>query len=335
MYTLGRLNDDTTTGQNDIWYTRDGSTWQKTNEDPPWLGREDHGALVYKDRLWVLSGMDVNWHWNNDVWRSSDLSASGAPTQAQAPAPPALALSAKAAVLMTLGQSGDSVALYAGNADAALPIASMTKLMTALVASEAFGMDDTVAMSEASVSGKGLSGLYKAGDTFSVRAALTAMLVASHNEMANALADKLGRDAFVARMNARAKELGLSHTHFVNPSGLDEDAGDSNASSAGDIAKLLGYIYKNRQDIFAILGSAHYALYDAAGGYRADLATTDKLLASGEVLGGKTGETPKALQNLSFIARVGSALIVGVVVGSGDSAADARSLLEYARNGAL
>jgi len=56
---------------NDVWYTADGVNWKKTDMDPLWLGREDHQALVFKDRIWVYTGMDKDWVWTNDVWYSS------------------------------------------------------------------------------------------------------------------------------------------------------------------------------------------------------------------------------------------------------------------------
>jgi hypothetical protein len=323
MYSLGRLNDDTTTGPNDIWYTRDGAAWYKTADDPPWIGREDHGALLFNDRLWVLGGMDVNWHWQNDAWRSSPLSFMPAASK------PEPALSAKSSLLIELSNNGTQTTLYSHDTDAELPIASMTKLMTALVASETYSQTDTVSLKGA-LAGKGLSGMYVQTDIFFIKDALYALLVASHNEIANALAQKMGTPAFVAAMNERARVLGMTHTRFVNPSGLDESVGESNHSSANDIAILLNYIYKNKTELFGVLSTKDYALKDASGKYITNLKTTDKLLTSGEVLGGKTGETPKALQNLAFVARHGDTVLIGVVVGSGDSAADAHALIEYA-----
>ncbi len=71
IWSVGRLNDNG--GVNDIWYSKNGLSWQKTAFDPPWLGREDHSVLVFKDRIYVFGGMDSNWHWQNDVWVSSNL----------------------------------------------------------------------------------------------------------------------------------------------------------------------------------------------------------------------------------------------------------------------
>jgi len=58
-------------GANDVWYSNDGVNWQKTEKDPLWTGREDVGVVVFKDRIWVVGGMDKNWIWKNDVWYST------------------------------------------------------------------------------------------------------------------------------------------------------------------------------------------------------------------------------------------------------------------------
>jgi Kelch motif len=70
IWSIGRFNDNG--GPNDVWYSADGDKWRKTDTDPLWLGREDHSVLVFNDRIFVFGGMDLNWHWQNDVWVSSN-----------------------------------------------------------------------------------------------------------------------------------------------------------------------------------------------------------------------------------------------------------------------
>jgi len=73
LWILGRLNDAADNfGPNDVWYSADGVTWQKTLIDPPWMGREDHSALVYNGRMHLFGGMDAEGQWRNDVWVSSE-----------------------------------------------------------------------------------------------------------------------------------------------------------------------------------------------------------------------------------------------------------------------
>ena len=71
IWIVGRLNIASQGGgNNDVWFSEDGINWQKTETDPPWPGREDHSAIVFQDRIWVLGGMTSDWRWKNDVWYS-------------------------------------------------------------------------------------------------------------------------------------------------------------------------------------------------------------------------------------------------------------------------
>ncbi len=329
MYLVGRLNDDTTVGPNDLWYTNDGESWHKTAVNPPWLGREDHGALLFADRLWVLGGMDINWRWRNDVWKSSLLSA------VEPSGPPQL--SAQAAVSVLVEQNGETRVLLSQNAERELPIASMSKLMTALVAQDSFALTDMVEVTPAVLAGKGTSGTYASGETFYIKDALRALLVASHNEIASALANKAGADTFVRAMNERAQTLGLKHTHFTNASGLDPSASETpNHGSATDIYKLLRYIYETEPELFSTLATASYELKTGSGAFKTTLKTTNKLLGADAalvVLGGKTGETPRAKQNLALVAQLPTgAVVISVVIGSTNSFSDMRAVLQYAKD---
>ena len=119
-----------------------------------------------------------------------------------------------------------------------LPIASITKLMTALVALERARPDDVVTVSSAGRRGRRVDHQPAAGRADQRRDLLRAALIQSANDAANALAPHVGRGSvqrFVALMNARARELGLTDTHFVNPDGLDAPG---HVSSARDVTKL-------------------------------------------------------------------------------------------------
>jgi len=71
LWIIGRLNDVTNKGVNDVWYSDDGVIWEKTTNDPLWTGREDFGAVIFQDKIWIFGGMDKNWQWTNDIWRST------------------------------------------------------------------------------------------------------------------------------------------------------------------------------------------------------------------------------------------------------------------------
>jgi hypothetical protein len=72
LWVMSRLNIPLYgNGINDVWYSDDGVRWQKTKKDPLWTGREDTGVVVFKDKIWILGGMDKNWKWTNDIWYST------------------------------------------------------------------------------------------------------------------------------------------------------------------------------------------------------------------------------------------------------------------------
>lgn len=137
---------------------------------------------------------------------------------------------------LVVSASGDT--LLQRNADARVPIASITKLMTVLVTLEHAKLDDVVTVG-AQAAEVGESSIFlEAGERLTVRELIEAALIQSANDAAVALAQHVGNGsvpAFVAMMNEKAHELGLTETHFANPDGLDA-AG--HYSSARDVTKL-------------------------------------------------------------------------------------------------
>ena len=120
--------------------------------------------------------------------------------------------------------------------DRELPMASTTKMMTALVTLESADLDDVMTVPPDAAVG-GSTGSLQAGERLTVRELLTALLVASGNDAAVTLAEGVAgsQAAFVRRMNRRAAELGLTETHFANPHGLDAPG---HHSSARDLVAL-------------------------------------------------------------------------------------------------
>lgn len=158
--------------------------------------------------------------------------ALGAASAPAAVRPPAIA--APAAILVE-PQTQDVV--FARRAGARRPIASTTKLMTALLTLERARLSDVLtAAPYAAMPGESLMGL-RAGERLTVADLLRGLLIVSANDAANTLATDIAgsRRAFVALMNRRARELGLRDTHYANPVGLDQPG---NYSSAADLVKL-------------------------------------------------------------------------------------------------
>lgn len=209
----------------------------------------------------------------------------------------------------------DKKALYAqGIFDRIYP-ASLTKIMTAILALEKGNMTDQVTITDEDVTleaGSQLSGLVS-GDTVTMDQLFHALMIYSANDAAMAIARHIGGsvDAFVDMMNEKAKALGMTGTHFVNPHGLHDD---NHYTTAYDIYLMLGYAVKNgtfantmQMDAWTLNATS------AAGTARAiALSSTDQYLSGHEtapqgvtVLGGKTGTTDQAGSCLAILTQNG------------------------------
>ena len=177
------------------------------------------------------------------------------------------------------------------NATRRLPLASLTKIMTALVALESAPLQEVVKIDRRAVVHHS-SYNFRAGEEFLLRDLVTAMLVASANDACEAVAWHIGGDdkRFVARMNERARVLGLKDTHFANPCGFDAPA---HYSTAADLAKLTEQALQ--QPIFAMM--VRTLVRDIAtvdDTRQMSLHSTNELLVDPDVNGVKTGYTSKA-----------------------------------------
>ncbi|MDI9334926.1 MAG: D-alanyl-D-alanine endopeptidase [Cytophagales bacterium] len=152
------------------------------------------------------------------------------------------ALDLKSSVALVVDQDTNEV-LFSKNESAILPIASITKLMTGIVVSEAnLPMDEMLTITQEDVQNASFSRL-KAGTSMTRRDMLHVALMSSENRAAYALGRTYpdGLDAFVRLMNAKAQSLGMTNTHYVEPTGLSSD----NRSTAQDLAKLVAFASKN------------------------------------------------------------------------------------------
>ncbi|MGH3136433.1 MAG: D-alanyl-D-alanine carboxypeptidase family protein [Gaiellaceae bacterium] len=219
----------------------------------------------------------------------------------------------------------DGAVLAQGNARRERAIASITKLMTAIVVIERAGLSDVVRVSPRAA-GVGESTVYlRAGEELTTAALLRAMLIRSANDAAEALALEVGKGStsrFVALMNAKARELGLADTHFENPHGLDARG---HVSSARDTTALVRYAL----GVPFIRDALSRSTVSLPGGRV--FPTTDDLLVSWPAfVGGKTGHTRDAGWAQAAAARAGGITVYGSVLGS-----DTRSSRNDALQGLL
>ena len=194
-----------------------------------------------------------------------------------------------AALYMVELQSGK--VLLQKNATRRLPPASLTKIMTALVALESAHLQDVVKIDRRALVHRS-SLKFQAGEEFLLRDLVTAMLVTSANDACEAIAWHIGGDdkRFVAMMNERASKLGLADTHFVNPCGFDAPG---HYSTAADLAKLTERALQ--QPIFSMMvRTVTRDIASVDGARQVVLRSTNELLLDPDVTGVKTGYTNKA-----------------------------------------
>ncbi|MFQ8926496.1 MAG: D-alanyl-D-alanine carboxypeptidase family protein [Evtepia gabavorous] len=239
-------------------------------------------------------------------------------------------VNAKAVLLMekTTGQ-----VLYEEHAHDPLELASVTKVMTMLLIMEALEegtiTKETMVPVSATAAGMGGSQVYmKEGESFSVHDMLKAIAVASGNDACVAMAEYLAgsESTFVEKMNARAAELGMENTVFVNCTGLPAEG---HHSSAYDIALMSRALIQNHPDIRTYTTIWMDTLRDGTF----QLANTNKLIRFYEgATGLKTGSTDAALYCVSATAEKDGMELIAVVLGSPTSAdrfETAKALLNY------
>lgn len=208
--------------------------------------------------------------------------------------------------------------LFEKNADEALPPASVTKVMTMLLVFEALDagtikLSDMVQASEHAASMGGSQIYLKVGEEMSVDDLLKSLIVASANDAAVALAEYISgsEEAFVAKMNARAAELGMKNTHFENTNGLDDTA-ENHVTSARDIAIMTRELIQH-EEVFNYSTIWMDTIRDGAFG----LTNTNRLIRFYKgATGLKTGSTAKAKFCISATAERDGLSLIAVIMGS-------------------
>ena len=224
-------------------------------------------------------------------------------------------VSAKSAVLM---EAETGKIIYSKNEDEALPPASVTKIMTLLLAAEAldsgsFALSDKVKISSHAASMGGSQVFLEEGEEISVEELIKCAVIASANDAATALAELVSgsESAFVEKMNSRAKELGMTSTNFENVTGLD-DTTQNHVTSAKDIAIM------SRELISHEVILKYSSLWqDSIRNGEFTLTNTNRLVRFYDGCNGlKTGSTDKAGYCISATAKRGDLQLIAVVMGS-------------------
>ena len=235
----------------------------------------------------------------------------------------------------------DEPPLFAKYSSAQLPLASITKIMTSYMALRELGPDYLVTISDEAIATEGIAGGLQAGERLAIKDLITMAMTYSSNDVAMALAEALGKThgaenfaaaiAFAVRlMNDEAHTLGMRHTFFQNPTGLDFAHGPSNFSTAEDWAILLEAT--RVQPLLWDLARDPVPRVVSAGGIAHELINLNPFRSFPHYVGGKTGTTDFAGENLVMLferplGKLEALILFGAPVGARE--AEAKKLLDW------
>ena len=231
----------------------------------------------------------------------------------------AVGTSATSAILM---DADSGRVLYEQNADAKMLIASTTKILTALVAIREGDLNQVVTVKREATLTEGSSMYLKEGEQLTLETLLYGLLLCSGNDAAVAIADAVGgsQAGFVKLMNETARELGMEHSSFANPNGLDDE---DHYSTARDMAKL-ACAAVNNETLMRIASTRTVTI----GGRT--MTNHNKLLSYMDgCIGLKTGYTKAAGRTLVSCAERNGQRLVAVTLQDGNDWADHQALYEY------
>jgi D-alanyl-D-alanine carboxypeptidase (penicillin-binding protein 5/6) len=235
-------------------------------------------------------------------------------------------ISAKSAIIFdtTTGK-----VLYEKDPHEKLPMASLTKIMTAIVAMEYPKKTDNYLVTQSDLVGEDSMGL-TAGETLSLDDLLYGLILHSANDASETLAGNYpgGRSAFIKAMNDKAKSLGIKNTHFTNPSGLEGDG--TQYTTAYDLLVMTQYALFNFPEFDKVVSTFDYTIAQTDTHKEYDLENETNLLTSYPgVEGVKTGYTPEAGLCLVTYLNYKGHKIIGVILGSDDRRGEMIELLDY------
>lgn len=233
-----------------------------------------------------------------------------------------LSVSARSAVLY---QPETSSFLYSKNSDVRMPMASTTKIMTALVALEECDPSEIVQIDERAVGIEGSSAYLKEGEELTMEELLYALLLQSANDAAVAIACHIGGDVpgFALMMNEKAEELGLENTHFTNPHGLDNE---EHYTTAAELAKIAAEALKNES--FRKITSTYKKTFSTEERSRTYVNHNKLLRMYDGCIGVKTGFTKRSGRCLVGAAEKGGLTFVTVTLDAPSDWNDHRAMLD-------
>lgn len=230
--------------------------------------------------------------------------------------------------IQQLRESSNKI-IFEKDSNSPRPIASLTKLMTAVIVLDNpegnYNLSDTVVVDSVADSQDAMKQDVKLGDVMTVESFLEIMLVESSNKSAYTLSELVGEKKFVGLMNQKAKDIGLQNTFFVDPTGLSSQ----DVSTASDLAKLAEYILKNKNYSKIAEISGEKEIYVPGFG---SVVNTDQLLGEiPDIVCSKTGFTTAAKGCLLLVMenQKNNDYLINVILGADDRFFEMRKLINY------
>lgn len=233
-------------------------------------------------------------------------------------------VSAQAVIVQSLD---DNFPFYKYNTYKMWPLASLTKLLTAVIAIENIGLDKKVAISEEVMATPGEAGDLRAGEIYTARDLVRIMLLMSSNRAAAALENYVGHDQFIKLMMDKVRAIGMTQTTVYDGSGLN----DSNEGTATDILALLSYILEYDPDILIYTRLTSLLVQPVNFDRSHIVSNIDPLVERIDFLGGKTGTSDAARQNLAAIISFENRRVAVIILGSPDRFKETDNLLNWVR----
>ncbi|OGI63737.1 hypothetical protein A2914_01000 [Candidatus Nomurabacteria bacterium RIFCSPLOWO2_01_FULL_41_21] len=223
-----------------------------------------------------------------------------------------------------VGDLNTGEVIVAKNADQKFPIASVSKLMTALVSKELANEDDTAKVSASALSTYGENGGLHAGEKIKIKDLFYPLLLESSNDAAEILAEFFGREIFIRKLNQQSLKLKMNSTSFFDPSGLSRE----NQSTVSDLFKLSGHLYQNESELLSISKTKSY------DNKKHIWFSINQFLHKKNYVGGKSGFTDPAGQTVISIfdmplAEETTRPIGIVLLKSQDRVRDVENILNY------
>ncbi len=227
-----------------------------------------------------------------------------------------------------VGDLNTGEVILAKNQDEKFPIASVSKLMTALVTTDIMNPDDTAQITKTALTAEGKNegenGELKVGKTIKVSDLIYPLLLESSNSAAEVLAEYFGKDSFISKMNQEAVNLGMDSTSYKDPSGLSVN----NQSTVSDMFKLTGYLMQKYPDLLKITTDRSYS------NKKQSWSNISQFLGQAGYLGGKSGYTDAADQTVVAVfnlplGQTGERPIAITLLQSTDRKKDVESILKY------